>query len=49
MNDTVLLMTGISVFSLMLVAIVMTILEFNEIGKQQEEEMEKSRRDSRTT
>lgn len=36
MNDTVLLFTGVSVFGLMLVAIVFTVLEFRELGERRE-------------
>jgi hypothetical protein len=31
MNDTVLLITGISVFGLMSIAVVLTVMEFNSI------------------
>jgi len=34
MNDSTLLMTGVVVFSLMLAAIVLTVIEFNQIGKR---------------
>jgi hypothetical protein len=32
MNDTALLLTGIGVFGLMLIAIVMTVLEFRQLS-----------------
>jgi hypothetical protein len=35
MNDSVLLMTGIGVFGLMVIAIVMTVLEFKQLGERQ--------------
>ena len=36
MNDSVLFMTGVSVFGLMLVAIVLTVIEFRDLkGRQQ--------------
>jgi len=34
MNDTLLLLTGISVFGMMIVAIVMTVVEFREFTEK---------------
>ena len=34
MNDSILLLTGIGVFGLMVIAIVMTILEFQSLGER---------------
>jgi hypothetical protein len=34
MSDSVLLLTGIAVFSLMLVGVVLTVLEFKQLRKQ---------------
>ena len=36
MDDTILLFTGISVFGLMLIAIVLTVLEFRNMDERQE-------------
>jgi hypothetical protein len=36
MNDTVLLVTGISVFGLMLIAIVLTVAEFNQLRRRRQ-------------
>lgn len=38
MNDTILLMTGISVFGLMIIAIILTMAEFRQIRKQESRE-----------
>lgn len=35
MSDTVLFMTGLSVFGMMMVAIIMTIVEFREMNEKQ--------------
>ena len=35
MSDTVLFLTGVAVFGMMLVAIIMTVVEFQEINKRQ--------------
>jgi len=35
MSDTVLFMTGLSVFGMMMVAIIMTIVEFREMSEKQ--------------
>jgi hypothetical protein len=34
MSDTVLFLTGVAVFGMMLVAIIMTVVEFQEINKK---------------
>ena len=34
MNDTILLFTGASVFGLMLVGIIFTVLEFRQLGER---------------
>ena len=34
MSDTVLFLTGVAVFGMMLVAIIMTVVEFQEINKR---------------
>ena len=36
MNDTVLLMTGLSVFGLMIIAIILTVAEFRQLGKRED-------------
>ncbi len=36
MTDLTLLITGIVVFGLMLIAMIMTVIEFKQMGKQQE-------------
>ncbi len=46
MNDITLLITGVVVFGLMLIAMVMTVIEFKQIGKQQEARLADSKRDS---
>ena len=45
MNDITLLITGVVVFGLMLIAMVMTVIEFKQIGKQQEARLADSKRD----
>lgn len=35
MSDTVLFMTGLSVFGMMMVAIIMTVVEFREMNEKQ--------------
>lgn len=44
MNDTVLLLTGISVFGLMLIAIVLTVLEFQQMKDRNAQNSSKARR-----
>ena len=34
MSDTVLFLTGVAVFGMMLIAIIMTVVEFQEINKK---------------
>jgi hypothetical protein len=34
MNDTVLLITGIGVFGLMLIAVILTVVEFSQMDKR---------------
>ena len=34
MNDTVILFTGIGVFTLMLIAIALTVMEFRQLGRR---------------
>ena len=46
MTDLTLLITGVVVFGLMLIAMVMTVIEFKQIGKQQEARLADSKRDS---
>lgn len=38
MNDTILLLTGTGVFSLMLIAIVLTVLEFRQVTPRRKAE-----------
>jgi hypothetical protein len=38
MNDTTLLLTGAGVFSLMLIAIILTVLEFRQVSPQRKAE-----------
>ena len=38
MTDTTLLMTGIAVFSLMLIAVILTIVEFSQISRNEDED-----------
>jgi hypothetical protein len=45
MNDITLLVTGMVVFGLMLTAMVMTVIEFKQLGKQQEARLADSKRD----
>ena len=45
MNDITLLVTGVVVFSLMLIAMVLTVFEFKQLGKQQEARLADSKRD----
>jgi hypothetical protein len=37
MNDTILLFTGTGVFSLMLIAIVLTVLEFRQVSSRRKQ------------
>jgi len=46
MSDTTILMTGVVVFSLMLAAMVLTVIEFKQIGKDQKSKRRNSRVDS---
>lgn len=46
MNDTVLLLTGVMVFGLMVIAVILTIVEFKRIGKKDKARLAKSKRDS---
>jgi hypothetical protein len=45
MTDITLLITGVVVFGLMLIAMVMTVIEFKQIGKQQEAKLAGPKRD----
>jgi hypothetical protein len=45
MNDLTLLITGAVVFGLMLIAMVMTVIEFKQLGKQQEARLADPKRD----
>ena len=46
MNDITLLITGIVVFGLMLIAMILTVIEFKQLGKQEEVRLTDSKRDS---
>lgn len=46
MNDFTILITGVVVFGLMIIAVVMTVIEFKQLGKQQEVNLDDSKRDS---
>ena len=46
MNDITLLITGIVVFGLMLIAMILTVIEFKQLGKQEEARLTDSKRDS---
>ena len=43
MNDTLLLYTGVFVFGLMLVGVVLTVVEFRQLGKKDEKRRLKDR------
>jgi hypothetical protein len=45
MNDLTLLMTGVVVFGLMVIAVILTVIEFKQMGKQQEAKLAESKRD----
>ena len=44
MNNTVLLLTGVMVFGLMLIAVILTIVEFKRIAKKEQKRLAKSKR-----
>ena len=41
MNDTILLMTGISVFGLMIIAIILTMAEFRQLREREERQADR--------
>ena len=49
MNDITLLITGVVVFGLMLIAMVLTVFEFKRLGKQQKTRLAESKRDPSDT
>ncbi len=46
MTDNTILITGVVVFGLMLIAVIMTAIEFKQMGKQQEARLANPKRDS---
>ena len=44
MNDTVLLLTGVMVFGLMFIAVILTVVEFRRIEKKEKNRLAKAKR-----